>query len=157
YQFRAGRRQYAGPPRFSRDRSRLRCQSPQNGKAGLIPDQPQLDKPNGILLARIPFSVVRGCRPAQNFTRSRKRRLWGICCRELGDSSSMKYHFTPAFLAAFKIAGQSMMPVPSATSLVTSECPVNSPVGVPFFMSFTCINSKRCPYFPSSFTGSCPG
>jgi hypothetical protein len=34
------------------------------------------------------------------------------------------------------------------------DFPVRSPVLTPFFMSFTCMSSKRLPYLPSSFTGS---
>src|SRR2546428_12796970 len=75
-----------------------------------------------------------------NFTCSKYFRLTGICFSDTGDSSSMKYHFTPMSLAARKTAGKSIWPVPRVTSFVTSLWPVSSPVCVPFFMSLRCIN-----------------
>src|SRR2546423_8887810 len=54
-----------------------------------------------------------------SFTCSKYFRLTGICCSEIGDSSSIKYHFTPASLAAPSTAARLIWPVPSATSLLT--------------------------------------
>ena len=48
----------------------------------------------------------------------------------------MKYHFTPAFFAARRIAGMSIWPAPRAASFFTSVPPVSAPVGVPFLHVF---------------------
>src|SRR5258706_10268804 len=99
----------------------------------------------------------KSCLHRYSLTCSRYFKLAGICFSETGDSSSRKYHFTPAFLAAFNTAGRSIWPVPRATSLLTSLLPVRRPVGVPFFISLRCISWKRLWYFCSSLAGSCPG
>src|SRR5258708_28608465 len=54
----ARRRQYAGASGFGADCSWICGGSPQVGNQCLSPDQP-LDKPDGILLTRIPFLLFR--------------------------------------------------------------------------------------------------
>ena len=48
-------------------------------------------------------------------------KLTGICCSERSDSSSMKYHFTPAWAAALKRGGKDILPCPTGASLFGSE------------------------------------
>jgi hypothetical protein len=54
------------------------------------------------------FEPAGGVRSAEDYQRtcSRKRSVTGICWVTEGDSSSMKYQRTPAFSAAFRMAGQ---------------------------------------------------
>src|SRR3954465_630479 len=132
-------RQYAFPPAPRDAPPPLLFYALPRGRAAAVPPPPR--------------HALRSPTQNQNFTVSRNFRLCGICSAASGDSSSIKYHFTPTFFAAFRMAGQSIFPVPSATSFVTSDFPVISPVLVPFFMSLRCINSQRLPYLSSSFTG----